>query len=89
MANHKSALKRARQNIKRNARNRHLRSTLRTELKSYRTLLGSKDVEGAQTGYSNIQKVIDKAVTKGILHANAAARYKSRLASALAKLKAA
>ena len=89
MANHKSALKRVRQNIKRNARNRHQRSTLRSALKNYRSLLENKDVQGAETGYPSIQKVIDMAVTKGLLHANAAARYKSRLATALQKIKAA
>jgi len=89
MAHHKSALKRARQNITRNARNRHLRSTLRTHLKKYRAMLDTKDVEGAEKGYSDIQKQIDKAVTKGIIHGNTAARYKSRLAAALGKLKAA
>ena len=89
MANHASAAKRARQNIKRNARNRHLRSTLRTALKSYRALLTSKTVEDAEKNYPTIQKAIDKAVTKGILHRNTAARYKSRLYAALQGLKAA
>ena len=89
MAQHKSAIKRARQNIKRNARNRHLRSTLRTHLKTFQALLTGKDAAAAEGGYSAVQKQIDKAVTKGILHRNTAARYKSRLASALKKLKAA
>jgi small subunit ribosomal protein S20 len=89
MAHHASALKRARQNEKRNARNRHLRSTLRTHLKKYRTLLQGKDAEAAGNGYSEIQQQLDKAVTKGILHRNAAARSKSRLAAALKKLGAA
>lgn len=89
MAIHKSALKRARQNEKRRARNRHHRSTLRTELKKFRTLLTGKDAAAAQEGYVSVQRVIDKAVTKGILHRNAAARYKSRLAGALKKLQAA
>lgn len=89
MAHHKSAVKRARQNIKRRARNRHQNSTLRTAVKKYRALLVAKDVENAEKSYSSIQKELDRAVTKGILHRNAAARHKSRLAAALKKLKAA
>ena len=89
MAQHKSAIKRARQNLKRNARNRHHRSTLRTALKNYRSLLTDKTVDVAETGFSQIQKAIDKAVTKGVLHRNTAARYKSGLAAALKRVKAA
>lgn len=89
MAHHKSALKRIRQTIKRNARNRHQRSNLRTHLKKFRALIVAKDVKGAEDGYSSIQKELDKAVTKGLLHGNTAARYKSRLAAAVQKMKAA
>ncbi|MDH4246910.1 MAG: 30S ribosomal protein S20 [Deltaproteobacteria bacterium] len=89
MAQHKSAIKRARQNAKRNIRNRTVRSGLRTFLKNYRALLGTKDVKEAESGLAGIHKQIDKAVTKGILHRRTASRYKSRLAVALGKLKAA
>jgi len=89
MANHKSAQKRARQNIKHRERNRALRTTLRTALKAYRTLLAAKDAKAAEGAYVEVQKRIDKAHTKGVIHANAAARYKSRLAAQLKKLKAA
>lgn len=89
MAHHKSAKKRARQNLKRRNRNRHLRSTLRTALKQYREVLGAKDATAAESGYPGVQKAIDRAVTKGILNSNAAARYKSRLATAVKKLQAA
>jgi small subunit ribosomal protein S20 len=89
MAHHKSALKRARQNIKRRERNRHHRSTLRTALKKYRDLLGAKKQDEAAKEYTGVQKAIDKAVSHGVLHRNAAARYKSRLAAALKKLQAA
>jgi small subunit ribosomal protein S20 len=85
MAHHKSAIKRARQNIKRRARNREQRSTLRTALKKYRALLDAKDAENAQKEFSTVQKAIDRAVSKGILHANTGTRYKSRLAAALKK----
>lgn len=85
MAIHKSALKRARQNIKRNARNRALRSTLRTGIKSYRAMLDAKDFEGAEAGLPQLYRSIDRSVTKGVLHKSTAARYKSRLTGALNK----
>jgi small subunit ribosomal protein S20 len=89
MATHKSAIKRAAQNIKRNARNRAVRSALRTTLKKFRTLLEAKDAAGAEGAFVRVQQTIDKARTKGVLHKNTAARYKSRLAAALKKVKAA
>lgn len=76
MAHHKSAIKRARQNEKRRVRNRHQRSTLRTTLKKYGDLLAAKNKDEAGKEYTTVQKAIDKAVTKGIIHRNAAARYK-------------
>ena len=89
MANHKSALKRARQNIKRNLRNRSLRTALRTILKKYRALLEAKQVTEAQSGFPLVQKALDRAVTKGVLHKNTANRQKSRLSDALKKIQAA
>ena len=89
MAHHKSALKRARQNETRRIRNRHQRSTLRTALKKFQALLAAKDVAEAEKNFQAVQKAIDKAVSKGIIHRNAGARYKSRLATVLNKLKAA
>jgi small subunit ribosomal protein S20 len=89
MAQHLSALKRARQNEKRRMRNRHHRSSLRTALKKYRALLAAKKSEEAAKEYTSVQKAIDTAASKGIIHRNAAARYKSRLAAALKKLQAA
>lgn len=89
MATHKSAMKRAAQNRKRNARNRALRSELRTAIKKFRALTAGKDAAAAQTAYPAVQRIIDKMHSKGILHRNAAARYKSRLAAALKKTQAA
>ena len=83
MAIHKSALKRARQTIKRNERNRALRSTLRTAIKKFRALLDGGDLDGAQAGLPGLHKAIDRSVSKGILHKRTAARYKSRLTGAL------
>jgi small subunit ribosomal protein S20 len=89
MATHKSAVKRAAQNIRRNTRNRALRSELRTAIKKFRTLVSGQDAKQAEAAYPAVQKTIDKMATKGILHKNTAARYKSRLAAALKKTKAA
>jgi small subunit ribosomal protein S20 len=85
MAHHKSALKRVRQTIKRTAQNRSLRSDLRTVIKKFRVILTSGNTEKAHEAYSGVQKNIDKAVTKGILHKRTGARYKSRLALYMAK----
>ena len=89
MANHKSALKRVRQNIKRNLRNRKLRSAFRTAVKAFNTALASKDFESAEKNLPQLHKTIDMAVTKGIIHKNQAARRKSRLTLALQKSRAA
>lgn len=89
MAIHKSALKRARQTIKRNARNRARRTVLRNVIKSYRALLAAGDKEGAQGALPGLHRALDKAVSKGIIHKNNAARHKSRLTAALNKSEAA
>ena len=89
MANHKSAEKRARQNLKRNERNRALRSAFRTAIKAFRGKLAAKDYEGASATLPALYKTIDQAVTKGIIHRNEAARKKSRLTRALNQTQAA
>ena len=85
MAHHKSALKRVRQTAKRTVHNRSLRADLRTNIKKFRLLQESDSLEKARDEYTNLQKNIDKAVTKGVLHKRTGARYKSRLALSLAK----
>ena len=85
MADHKSALKRVRQTIKRTAHNRSMRADLRTIIKKFRLLQESGNIEKARDAYTDVQKNIDKAITKGILHKRTGARYKSRLALSLAK----
>jgi len=86
MAHHKSALKRIRQNIKRTARNRSLKSDVRTVIKKLRLLIESKDIDKAREAYPQVQKNIDKAITKGIMHKKTGARYKSRLSLSITKL---
>lgn len=85
MANTAQARKRARQDLKRRAHNRSLRSRLRTAIKSVRAAIASGNRESAQVAYHAAQSVIDSIARKGIIHKNTAARYKSRL---VAKIKA-
>ena len=79
MPNHKSAEKRVRQNEKRRQINRSNRSRLRTELKRLRAALDEGVKDGITETYAQTVSTIDKAVNKGVLHRNAAARQKSRL----------
>ena len=85
MADHKSALKRVRQTNKLTAHNRSMRADLRTIIKKFRLLHESGNIEQARDAYTDVQKNIDKAITKGILHKRTGARYKSRLALSLTK----
>lgn len=85
MANHFSALKRARQTTKRTAQNRANTSQLRTALRHFRAALQSGDSAQAKARFSEIVSKIDQAVRKGVIHKNTAARYKSRLSARLGK----
>lgn len=79
MARHASALKAHRQNVVRRERNRELRATLRTALKDIRGALSDGDIPAVRTKLRTAVSLIDKMAGKGIIHDNAAARYKSRL----------
>lgn len=79
MPNHKSAAKRDRQNVKRREVNRANRSALRTQIKKLRKAMALGHNAEAKESLTPTVSLIDKAVNKGILHKNAAARYKSRL----------
>jgi len=79
MANHVSALKRARQTVTRTEVNRANRSRVRTSLRSLREALTKGDTKAAQEQYRATVSVLDKGVQKGVVHANTASRYKSRL----------
>jgi len=76
MANIKSAEKRMRQTAQRGKRNRSVRSRLRSTIKVYRA--ADEKEKGKQLSSATSQ--IDRARKKGVIHRNAAARYKSRLA---------
>ncbi len=81
MANIKSQIKRNLQNEKRRLRNKAVRSELKTRVKSAITAAGTDSAADAQRMAA---KRIDKAAAKGVIHKNAAARRKSRLAKRLA-----
>jgi len=79
MPNHKSAEKRVRQSEKRRVINRSHRSKVRTYIKKMRAALDAGKTEDVQQALPEVMSVIDKSVQKGVMHKNAAARYKSRL----------
>ncbi|HLK34567.1 MAG TPA: 30S ribosomal protein S20 [Terriglobales bacterium] len=89
MANHFSALKRARQTEKRTARNRASRSQLRSVLRKMRETIAGGNREQAEEYYRQTVSVLDKAIQKGALHENTASRYKSRLSARVRALAAA
>ena len=76
MPQHKSAKKRVKTNLRRQSRNRAGRSALRRALRQYREL----SADDRPAAYAQIQSVLDKAVGKGFIPQNRAARLKSRLA---------
>jgi small subunit ribosomal protein S20 len=88
MANHYSALKRARQTVKRTARNRANTSRLRTALRSFRESLAKGDKPAAEQQFRQTVSALDKAIQKGTIHENTASRYKSRLSARLHALSA-
>ena len=83
MARIQSALKNIRKNRRRNAINRARRSLLRSRVRRMRTLIAKKDAE-ARGFLRETVSTIDRAVRKGVLHRNAAARHKSRLMKGVA-----
>jgi small subunit ribosomal protein S20 len=87
MANHFSALKRARQTERRTTRNRSNTSRLRSALRDMRAALTNGDKAVAERTYRQTVSALDKAIQKGVLHQNTASRYKSRLSARLKALK--
>jgi small subunit ribosomal protein S20 len=87
MANHFSALKRARQTERRTARNRSNTSRLRSALRDMRSALAKGDKSAAEQSFRSTVSALDKAIQKGVLHENTAGRYKSRLSARLKALK--
>jgi small subunit ribosomal protein S20 len=84
--NHKSAIKRARQNKKRNVRNKQIRSTGRTEIKKARLAIDAGDKDKAAAALKEVTAYLHSSVSKGVVHKNNAARRISRLAKQVNKL---
>lgn len=87
MPNSLSSKKRERQNVTRRARNRSRRSALRTRLRQCADTLTEKNVESAEQAFRDASQLLDREADRGLIHKNAAARQKSRLAKRLNALK--
>ena len=86
MANHKSALKRNRQNSTRNTRNSAYRTQLKTNTKKVLAAVQDEDLDVAQGALKKACKVISKIASKGVIHKRAASRKISQLAKRTAQL---
>jgi small subunit ribosomal protein S20 len=84
VANHASAEKRNRQRITRTARNKSIKSEVRTLVKSVREAIAKGDNAGAEKALKAATSALDSAVTKGVLHRRTASRSVSRLTVATA-----
>jgi small subunit ribosomal protein S20 len=88
-ARHASALKQMRQSRKRRVRNRMNVSQVKTQIKKLRAAIAAGDKGAATKLLSATVGEIDRAVKKGVVHDNAASRYKSRLSRKVSALSAA
>lgn len=89
MASHASALKAHRQNIVRRDRNRQMRTRLRSALRDIRAAIDGGDAAKVKDALRNTISLVDKMAAKGLIHRNAAGRYKSRLATRVGRKSAA
>lgn len=87
MPNTASAKKRMRQDAVRRNRNRSAKSGLRTQLRKVRAAINAKKVDECIAEYATLVKKLDKAAAANVIHANTAARTKSRLSAAIKALK--
>ena len=88
MANIKSAKKRAKQAVVRNARNGSQRSMMRTALKKVIKALDAKDKAGAESAYKSAEPLLDRYSSRGLIHKNKANRHKSRITARIKALSA-
>jgi len=86
LANHKSAVKRHSQSLKRNERNRAVRTRIKNVVKAVRQAVEVKDMEMAQAALKTATTILDKAATKKVIHWRQAARRISRLNLAVNKI---
>jgi small subunit ribosomal protein S20 len=87
LANHISALKRARQNEKRRVRNLHMETTVKSVVKKVRSAVEAKDADGARKALAKAIPLIQKARSKGVFHKNTVARKISNLTRAVNTVK--
>ena len=88
MANHKSAEKRIRQSAKARARNRHIRTGMRTVVKQFRQAVESGDADAAREGLRKAEATLRRAATKGVIPKRRASRLVGRLARSCNSLQA-
>ncbi|RYM05293.1 30S ribosomal protein S20 [Sporolactobacillus sp. THM7-7] len=88
MANIKSAIKRAKKSEANREHNIMFKSAMRTAIRTFFVKAQEKDVSGAKEAFITATKKVDKAVSKGLIHKNKAAREKSRLSKTLNELNA-
>jgi len=86
VANIKSQIKRNRTNEKARQRNKAVRSALKTAVRKFREAAAAGDTEKAGVAFRDASRALDKAASKGVIHANAAANKKSAMAQAVNKL---
>ncbi len=88
MANHKSALKRYRQNQKANARNRMMRTRIKNAVKKVNAAIAENNTDAASEAFKSASSILDKAAGKKVIHWKKAARKVSRLNAAIRKIEA-
>jgi small subunit ribosomal protein S20 len=88
MPNTKSAKKRHRQSLVRRQRNRAAKSVIKGQVRKLRDAIAAGEVETATTEFRLTAKKLDQTAARGVIHANVAARLKSRLSAALKVAKA-
>jgi small subunit ribosomal protein S20 len=81
VANIKSQIKRIGQNEKRRVRNKAVKSELKTAVRRFREAADAGDAETARTALRSASRLLDKAASKGVIHANQAANRKSAMAA--------
>ena len=83
MANHKSSIKRIRQEEKRRLHNRYYAKTMRNAVKKHRN---THDKAEAAAMFPSVQKMLDKLAKRNLIHKNKASNLKSKLAAHISKL---
>jgi small subunit ribosomal protein S20 len=89
VASHESALKAHRQNVKRRDHNRQMRTRLRSALRDIRAAIDAEEPAAVKDALRQTISLVDKMAKKKLIHKNTAGRYKSRLATRVAKKSAA